>query len=276
MKIIIGIATNRKYLRYSLSMIASVYVNSRRKKDLEFNIFSRITENINNNDYKSLIRRYPNIKLRFHRINDDIIMNYPTNRHITVDAYLRLLMPTVLNESNKMIYLDTDLIVLSPIEELYSVNLSGKILGAVRDRGFEEIANQSPLFNSGVLLINCKDYRKQNYLAKLLRVAKKEYLYGHWFADQDALNYVFRSKWMMLDETWNYTTHDNYSNNNIFRKDIRIIHFTGGSYCKPDHILCDNIYKRYYYSYSLSSSILYIPAILSSKLKSILNVFGII
>ena len=55
-------------------------------------------------------------------------------------------------------------------------------------------------FNSGVLIINVREWRINNYGQKVLEFAQKEKLPHH---DQDALNKIFMNKWYKIPLCWN-------------------------------------------------------------------------
>jgi lipopolysaccharide biosynthesis glycosyltransferase len=112
--------------------------------------------------------------------------------------YSRFLIPLLKSEIDKAIYLDSDLIVLKDIKKLYSIDLENKPIGAVPH--FLKY-KKNPYFNSGVLLIDCKKWRQERYIDKLLELGKN-YKNGA-FPDQDILNDCFKNNYKILDNQFN-------------------------------------------------------------------------
>ncbi|MEN6544228.1 glycosyltransferase [Parvibaculum sp.] len=118
----------------------------------------------------------------------------------------------------RVLYLDSDVLALQPIDGLLDADLEGFPLGAVMDVGFmtdvfpssgkhrEEIgfAPDTPYFNSGVLLF---DWRKILVEQQLQRTVALLPTRGYsFFSEQDILNVVFRDNWRALPAEWNAIT----------------------------------------------------------------------
>jgi len=92
--------------------------------------------------------------------------------HLTTPNYYRFLIPEFLQEFDKAIWLDVDMIVKCDLSDLFSTDLDGYYLGAVllglKNAGIQHISF-SDYFNAGLLLMNLKLWR-QDHLAE---VAKK-------------------------------------------------------------------------------------------------------
>jgi lipopolysaccharide biosynthesis glycosyltransferase len=137
-----------------------------------------------------------------------------TSGHVNRAAYLRLLIPELVPENvNRVIYLDTDLVVLDDIQELWEMDLEGKPLGAVPDLGIlassrmrrqkEEtlgIEEGELYFNSGVMVLDLKAWRENQYGPQVIRCVEEGNFRHH---DQDGLNKVFRDNWKPLPLRWN-------------------------------------------------------------------------
>ena len=89
--------------------------------------------------------------------------------------FARLFLEEIIEEEEeRILYLDCDLIINNSIEELWNMNLEGKI-GAVLADAFSSLyrANiglepNDLMFNSGVMLIDMKKWREQ-YIGHQLR-----------------------------------------------------------------------------------------------------------
>lgn len=118
---------------------------------------------------------------------------------------------------DKVVYLDSDLIILDDIAKLYDVLMGENMLAAVRDadsagcvNGYcteyrEHITEKLKLdilfdyFNSGVLLMNLAQLRKNYTTADFLRVASDNTDYSA----QDTLNILCANNVELLDMAWN-------------------------------------------------------------------------
>jgi lipopolysaccharide biosynthesis glycosyltransferase len=147
----------------------------------------------------------------------------------TVTAYTRLLAPSLIEGSGRMLYLDCDIIVNGDLRPLFAMDLGeGNIVAA---RGTEDY------FNSGVLLIELDRWRAEEITEKTVSyaLAQGDALE---FVDQDALNAVLTGRFLPLAIHWNLPRKkaDAY-------KTSAIIHFTGK---KPDYSDCENPAKVLY------------------------------
>jgi lipopolysaccharide biosynthesis glycosyltransferase len=164
---------------------------------------------------------------------------------VTTGVYARLLIGELLPLSwDRVIYLDSDTIARHPLADLWTVDLAGAILGAVRDdyvptisspygvptRQRQRLDPGLPYFNSGVLLIDLTAWRHNRIgeqATRYLAEADEINLF-----DQDALNAVLCGRWRPLDTVWNVTSywrkeHRRTGRYQTILDDARIRHFAG-------------------------------------------------
>ncbi len=132
-------------------------------------------------------------------------------------AYARLLIPYLLPESTeRVLYLDPDILVMDDLMPLWETDLDGAVVGAVADaclpgaleRGAvrpEQVPQVEDYFNSGVLLINLPLWRERKISEKAMQYLEANPL--PLYADQDALNAVCDRLWRKLEPRWNYQEH---------------------------------------------------------------------
>lgn len=135
--------------------------------------------------------------------------------HLSQETYYRLWIPLIFPEYEKVLYLDSDMCILSDVAELYEVEIGNYAAGAVQDvvchglqRHTESIGLEDvkETFNAGVLLINAVEFEKQKIREKCLALLAEDYQRKERrlvFADQDALNIVLYKNHYRLDEKWN-------------------------------------------------------------------------
>lgn len=130
-------------------------------------------------------------------------------------TYFRIFLPQLVPEHlERIVYLDSDLIVLGDISPLFEINLGNFDILAVNDQ-FPNISKgqvleklspsilhpQENYFNAGVLVFNLNRWRTSN-IVELAINALEDHKYNLKFFDQDALNLVCHSG--EIERTWNY------------------------------------------------------------------------
>lgn len=138
--------------------------------------------------------------------------------HVSRMTFARLQIPEVFADAaSKVLYLDTDILVLGDLAELFQTDLGGAAVGAVLDfhvdahlkaGQHDRIVGVPPVsdyFNAGVLLIDVQAWRRRGIAQRAI-----DYLRSHLdspYADQDALNVACDGDWKQLDRTWNFQNH---------------------------------------------------------------------
>lgn len=139
--------------------------------------------------------------------------------YLSPAAYARLKIPELLPELDRVIYLDSDLVVHSDLTALWNVDLEGQLVGAVQDSGIPVVGARygiesyealglnpvAPYFNSGVLVIDPDAWRKHDISRRALAYLTK-YKDRLNTCDQEGLNAVLHGQWKPLDFRWNVTT----------------------------------------------------------------------
>jgi lipopolysaccharide biosynthesis glycosyltransferase len=144
-----------------------------------------------------------------------------THSWVSTATYLRLLIPDVLPEKfEKAIYLDSDLLVMANLRELWNEEIENYALLAVRDTLVQNISShlgiikykelglepETPYFNAGVLVINLKKWRSEKIRQKVLEYLCKYKKYIQ-MGDQEGINAVLANDWKHLHYKWNVMPH---------------------------------------------------------------------
>lgn len=139
-----------------------------------------------------------------------------TGAHLTTETYLRLLIPELVPDFvDRLIYLDSDLLVEEDLSKLWNKDMGGHTVLAVRDFGNPDVATglphtyarlnysaDTPYFNTGVMMMNLKRWRNEDIAGKVIRYSRK-YAQSLRFADQDGLNAINAGDCGFLDIRWN-------------------------------------------------------------------------
>lgn len=157
-------------------------------------------------------------RIQFHNLGDAFgdSLKEKMGRY-TIGSMFRVMLPELLPDISKIIYLDADLLVNRDIKELWDIDIQNYCLAAVPDystvNGLETpypVANQevpaSHYFNSGVLYMNLDRIRaKGNMHENILNYLEENP--SARLLDQDALNAVYGGETFLVDESWNTFTH---------------------------------------------------------------------
>jgi len=187
----------------------------------------------------------------------------PTHKHLTFAVYLRLFITEYIERSiDKILYLDSDIIVCSDITELWSLPLGDAYIAAARepyDRAQREplgFSSTDLYINAGVMLVNLKQWRTDEVLPRLLDFAEKNQKIIP-SLDQDTINGVFRGRIREIGYQWNwqalfprFTPAELGLDSETFsalRRAPKIVHFT--SRYKPWFYRWQPHYKEMYYRY---------------------------
>lgn len=154
---------------------------------------------------------------------DALLYLYPVTADATSDfavrssqrlsnaAYLRCLLAEMLpTEVERVLYLDGDVIVKSPLDALYAHDFKEKAAIVVQDYGMItakdlerlHLPADAPYFNSGVMLINLR-YWRENHVAEQCKTYFGEHNDRVLYDDQDVLNVVLRDKVVFVSPMWN-------------------------------------------------------------------------
>ncbi|BCG57759.1 glycosyltransferase family 8 protein [Paenibacillus sp. URB8-2] len=144
----------------------------------------------------------------------------------TIASMYRLLLPQII-QADRVIYLDCDILVNMDINELWSVDLGGRYLGAVRDQGVNLMEyfvslglNAELYFNSGVILFHLNNIRsRETWYQEMLGFMRT--FPSITMPDQDILNALYSLNYVQLDLRFNTFAHPELDLEN------KIVHFAG-------------------------------------------------
>jgi lipopolysaccharide biosynthesis glycosyltransferase len=180
-------------------------------------------------------------------------------------VWWRLFLPELLEDVDRVLYLDCDTLALSSLHPLWGEDLGASALAAVANvvepRMREHVATlgidyPGGFFNAGVLLLQLDRMRDERSTEELVDYAVRHQKMLTW-NDQDALNVVFNKRWHALHPRWN--AQNNLWSWRDWAIDVfgpgpvdeavcapAIRHFEGPSVAKPWHYLCPAPHRDVY------------------------------
>lgn len=166
----------------------------------------------------------------------------------SVETFYRLFISQILAEYKKVVYLDSDMLVLHDITPLYDTDMNGHPIAAVHDVVCAYLADHARelglemrnMFNAGVLVIDTEAYERQNIreagleaLVADYRNERRKFIY----VDQDVLNTTVYNDVEFIDDRWNFQWEFTWRLDGIYdgyrqkyeqtSKDPWIIHYAG-------------------------------------------------
>ena len=214
-------AASENYMPYFSTMLQSIIDYSSTEFNYDIIVFHRnITEESQKIIHKQC-EEYENITVRFYDIMPvmEPYMNLHIIGHFTIEMYFRLLAPYILKKYDKIVYLDSDIIVQADVAKLYNIELDEKyLLAACKDadsaglyNGFFpdkkeyvdtilRLKNPYNYFQSGVLVLNCAAFRKTYASEYIMQFAQTQQWH---LPDQDILNCLAEDRVFFIDMAWN-------------------------------------------------------------------------
>lgn len=215
------------YIPYLAVMLKSIILNKSEKNNYDIII---LNNGISSKTQKRLLRmvsgidnfsvRFYNAKRCFEKANF-----YVSNAVYSDVNYYRIFIPWLFPDYEKMIVMDSDIIMLTDIANLYEENIpEGKYISAAQDIIYKGMLNPSDpqhyeytkkvlkmrdpyeYVNSGVMLLALDRMRKGLKEDELLTFFTKN---NFRIQEQDAINAFFQSMIHFLDIKWNYCTETN-------------------------------------------------------------------
>ncbi len=204
---------------------------------------------------------YSNCALKTIRLDGRAGLKLPVRAHYSIDNYTRLWVAEFFPASvNKVLYLDSDMIVAGDIGGMWRADLGNAVIGAVTIPGSTRcpafgIPEEYGYFNSGVLVIDLARWRSEDIFTRLTDYlgANADKIVD---ADQDVLNACLYDRRLALPYIYNaispfYFDHHpmgmTESEIATVRNEARIIHFNGAS--KPWSYLCRHPRRADYWRY---------------------------
>ena len=236
----------------------SVLKNNTSFLEVNFHVITSGLSVHNVKKIKQLENLFPGVRFDFTVVDDAPFKEFSLRiKHISPIAYGRFLTAELFPEIDKALYFDADLLVLSDLAELWSVNIhtacvagSHKAYITTQFPGYKKsigLEDKDVYINSGVMLMNLKRIRQLGKTDELLRNAKdlKDVVK---IQDQDIINITFKDEIALFDKRYNYTDSDRRENP-IAKDEVKVIHFNTANKPWDKKFLVDITNKVYFDAY---------------------------
>ena len=255
-KIPIFFAVDDEYIPFLAVALQSLIENSKKENYYLIKIlYTNITEE-NQNKIKKYEAENINIEFVFLSYYINKVKNkLYTRDYYSKTTYFRLFIPDLYPQFDKVLYLDSDIVILSDVADLYNEDMESNLLAAAPDdviqtievfREYAEkvvgVATYKNYFNAGILLMNLDELRKFKFQEKFLYLL--ETVKFSVAQDQDYLNRLCKGRVKLLENTWDRMPIGGDITN---RDELHIIHYNLAF--KPWHFE-DILYKEYFWKYA--------------------------
>lgn len=215
----IAVAANDYFIPYCATFLKSVAEHGNSKKNYDILLLSQDVSDTNVKKMEKLLSAWENVSLRV--IDPSVLIDQYTfhiRGHFSKETYYRLVLPELLPNYDKVLYLDSDMIAMDDVAKIYDENVDGYLLAACHDadtaglyNGYEKdkkrytdkvlkLKEPYQYFQAGVLLLNLKEFRKRYTTKQILDFAVSE----NWqLLDQDILNKLCEGAVKYIDMSWN-------------------------------------------------------------------------
>ena len=208
-------ACNDAYAPYLDVAVISLISHTSKENDYRITILKNDVSEKN----QAILKRHEteNVSIEFFDVEDllrPVKEKLPEMFYFSVAAYFRFFIETAFPQYDKVIYLDSDVILLSDIADLYDTDLGDDLVGAVYEQNTdrasmftEYVENiigipRDTYFNSGVMVMNLKkirEYQVQNRFLSMLT----QYHFDCLAPDQEYLNVICHGRVKYLPTGWN-------------------------------------------------------------------------
>ncbi|MDY3327935.1 glycosyltransferase family 8 protein [Riemerella anatipestifer] len=214
-----------KYFKYANVVITSILENKNKNCFYEFNILSEFISEPNKEKMTKQLERYSNASCRFIELENINSEKFHLNSYMNASTYYRFYIPKIFKDYERILYLDSDLIVDYDISSFATIDFENKlaiccyspyIRNIVKNGGndlfpisyFTNILKMSTpqeYFNAGVMLYNMKKITTEKLESKFFEAI--EQIKTPKLQDQDILNSVLSNNGgvKFVDQRFNNT-----------------------------------------------------------------------
>lgn len=207
-------AADQNYLPYLAVSLCSIKAHADRSRKYSVTVLhSGISEEsagrITSMSEEGFTVRFTDVSEKLAALGDRLQLR----DYYTHTTYYRIFIAELFPELDKALYIDSDTVALTDVGELYDHDLGDCLVGGIPDETvsitpiFRNYVEQTlgvhadDYFNAGVLLMNLKAFRKENFFGKFVDLLGK---YRFSVAqDQDYLNVICKDRVLYISPLWN-------------------------------------------------------------------------
>jgi lipopolysaccharide biosynthesis glycosyltransferase len=234
MRIPVCLASDRNYLQHLSVTMASILKNQAAGDQTRFYILENAFTDADRQKLEQL-KSIASCEIVYIPVREKILDFLPVHsERLTVVTYYRLFIPELIQEEDKVIYMDCDVVVRHSLAEMYAMDMGEDYLLGVRDirsRKWKKRLGLARYINAGILLMNCKKMREDRAYEKFM-----DYMTHHHdeivLHDQDVMASVLKDGVRYIPDVWNAQVKRLHPYAQFSRAhNAHILHYTG--HAKP-------------------------------------------
>lgn len=217
----VAFASDERFAPHMGVAIYSLLANTDEKDIIRVNVLDCGIGKENRSKLEGLARGTRH-KIRWISCDMSLLGPFPVSPGYSMAVYARFLLPRLLPKTDKVLYLDGDVLVRGSLAGIFEVDMSDCLIAGVPDNvlwglyrfrpqdldiyyvgeDFNQMFARVDYFNSGVLLMNLELMRRTNFITHCLDLIDKR---GQEIKnqDQDVINFVCAEKRRRLPFTYN-------------------------------------------------------------------------
>lgn len=215
------------YVPYLGTAVYSAIKNCAANTNLDILIFENGYSKKNKELLEQMGNNRENVSIRFIDLQPFLKnLNVNPNKRVSINCFAKIFCTDeMFSNYERIIAMDSDLLVLQDLMELYKSDMKGMMIAAAKDLFLKIMIEKkyhadkrlnyillkeyvenigldaNDYFNTGVVLYDVKRCRAENVQKKIIDI-NNEYPVMM-YAAQDDLNILFKEKWAELDAKWN-------------------------------------------------------------------------
>ena len=245
----VALICDDKYALPTMVCIQSIIMNTNADTTIHVCTFGLSDENMTSFNRLSTDKVKVIVDVFASDMYSDLLNRINQKSHVTPTALIKFELSSYFKELDRLLYIDSDIIVRKDLSTLFTSDLSGLYLAASYEfykylenkrYRFRKHWDESFFFNSGVMLLNLKKMREDNISEKLwdykLNRAKTTLM------DQESLIAICSEKALHLPIRWNFNPvfynqeyledinkvyNASYSSIGALLDDVAVIHYVG-------------------------------------------------
>ena len=265
----ISYSCNDAYIEQTGISMISLFINNKEEDEINIYLVSKDISQNNIDVLKNICDQFNRnlIVVDFNEIAYDLCLS-STGRHIET-IYTKVFFSRI-KDVDKLIYLDSDTVVVSSLKELWEEPLDDCYMGVVETlptKYYKELglSRYDRFFNDGMALVNVEYCRKHDLIGQVLNVvgdfngnpptlsegALNKVCFGHVKYISPKYNLMAGLLYLCsLDAKYMSTVlHYTEDELRVSCKNPVVIHYLSAFYNRPWYKKCTHPYKDYYYNY---------------------------
>lgn len=213
-EISVSFAISDNFSQHLATVVASILANADAEDRFVFHVLARMLSD----DSRQRLLKLENERSRvvFHIVDSSCFDNFPLPiEHVTQEAYYRYLVPSIIEDEDRSIFMDVDVLVYGSLKPLWEMDLGDNLIAGTPDvkedselfRTYKKSIGMHPdskYFYAGMMLMDLKRLREMDFTNQCMIETGKYIEYLAW-PDQDIINHLLEGRILELPLKWNCT-----------------------------------------------------------------------